>query len=641
MVQFINRGAVITVPDILRPGEYMQFRNPEWDEMPEIISFTEFLRWNYTVEYGSFLRNAHSFGQLPLCYGIPDTAEIENVTIIDAEYDRIDCFSVHMNVICEVVFAHGDSILNQRYLVHGIYRQNDASDFFLDVERYDGQYIRCRRRMDKYLVPVLRKWEYDRIAQQIMETYYPDALKASCIVDGFCLAKAMGYQVQYARLSRNNSVKSKIIPDHRTVTVYDKQGEKQQLDVGDRTILVDESLKGKDDEHNAIIHECVHAYLHNLFYELQSYYRRIIGRNAPEFSDYFYSTEQKRCLHWMETQANTIARHIQMPKDDVIDAVIDYLGNIAGEPDWNDYRNLIDHIKRKFGVSRYAAKKRIYELGWKEVRGVYVYNVSHYVDDYDVDDSISDDHTYTLSLRHISEIYGESEEFAAIIHSRRFVYLDGHVVRNNDRFISRQNGIAIRLTEYARHNMAESCLLFKRVYSEFDYSFTYGELHKDELTPITPESRELTDESKKKLRMAIYEIMDESGKLEETPTVSPFGQAVIFHMKRCGLTEDQVADRSGMGVDTVAKMRKGKKVKLETVLAFCVALELEEAFRIDLMQKADVHFNPQNPAHKMYMTILDLLPHANVFQINQFLRDEGFTPWTQEREQKKRYAKAI
>ena len=86
-------------------------------------------------------------------------------------------------------------------------------------------------------------------------------------------------------------------------------------------------------------------------------------------------------------------------------------------------------------------------------------------------------------------------------------------------------------------------------------------------------------------------------------------------MERCGLTSDLVADRSGMGVNTVNKMHSGKKVKLETVLAFCVALELEESFRIELMEK------------------------PNVFQINELLKAEGFTPWTRDCEEKKRYAK--
>ena len=49
------------------------------------------------------------------------------------------------------------------------------------------------------------------------------------------------------------------------------------------------------------------------------------------------------------------------------------------------------------------------------------------------------------------------------------------------------------------------------------------------------------------------------------------------------------------------------------------------------MQKADVHFDAKNPARRMYMTTFDLLLTSNVFQINQFLRGEGFAPWTQER----------
>jgi len=103
-------------------------------------------------------------------------------------------------------------------------------------------------------------------------------------------------------------------------------------------------------------------------------------------------------------------------------------------------------------------------------------------------------------------------------------------------------------------------------------------------------------------------------------------------MKRCGVTEDVLADRSGLGISTITKLRGGKKVKLETILAFSVALELERPFLIDLMNKANVQFDAGNPVHNMYITILELLPDANVFQINEFLKEEGFTPWTQERD---------
>ena len=152
---------------------------------------------------------------------------------------------------------------------------------------------------------------------------------------------------------------------------------------------------------------------------------------------------------------------------------------------------------------------------------------------------------------------------------------------NSDKYVELHNGYAVKLTEYARRHMSECCLDFKRIYDAPDYDYQFGELHKDELAPI--ESREADEAELKRVMEAFAELEEENVKLNNTPTVSPFGQAVQFHMERCGVTEDDIADRSGLGVNTILNMRRGKKVKLETVLAFCVALELEEAFRDGLM----------------------------------------------------------
>lgn len=128
------------------------------------------------------------------------------------------------------------------------------------------------------------------------------------------------------------------------------------------------------------------------------------------------------------------------------------------------------------------------------------------------------------------------------------------------------------------------------------------------------------------------ERKSEAQKLGKKATTNPFGETIKFHMKRCRVTSDILADRSGLGIATITKLRNGKKVKLETILAFSVALELEKTFMLDLIQKANLSFDARNPAHNMYLTILELLPNANVFQINEFLKEEGFTPWTQERD---------
>ncbi len=324
-------------------------------------------------------------------WGITNKAEIENVIIEDGKYDRIDHDSLYMYVTCNVVFAEGSYRCCQKYIVHGVYVSGGRSDFLIDAELYNGQYIRLCHPLDEYLVPILSKKDFEIIADEIVDKYYPYKANYPCRVNTAAIAKAMGLEIKHARLSKNGNVRSKLILEKRDTTVYNDNGRAKKLHVKRPTIFID-NIVDDEEEQNAIIHECVHAYLHNLFYELQSYYRQIVGMKMPEFNDYFYSPSQKICLKWMETQATSIPRFIQMPKEQTTDVIVSYLGRHVEEPDWNDYRGLINLVKGKFGVTRNTAKKRIAELGWPEVRGVYVYNISRYVEDYDVEYDFPDDY---------------------------------------------------------------------------------------------------------------------------------------------------------------------------------------------------------------------------------------------------------
>jgi len=639
MTIYLNRGPFLSIPDALHPGQYKIIRNPDWNgTLPDIITFTDFLKWNYTLDYGRYIRETHKYGFLPLPWGVPGNAAIENVLITEGYYDRIDHFSFDMYVICEVYFVLNGYSQCQRYVVYGRYISGGGSDFFRGIDLYDGKYIHLITPLDNCLVPIMSKKEFKKTAKEMLEEFYPYEITVPCRINVFALAKAMGLDIKYARLSKNAKVivKSKLIFDRCDVIVYDEYGNEKIITITKPTIFVDESIKGRVEEYSAILHECVHAYLHNLFYELQSHYRRMINVKIPEFNDYGYSKTQRTSIKWMEIQANSIPRYIQMPPEQTEEVILDFFDSLVGEPDWEEYRHLIDHVKGKFGTARNTAKRMISELGWKEVRGVYVYNVAGYVDDYDIDYDFPEDHTYTLTLRHIAEIMEISDEFTDLVNSGRFIYLDGHVILDSDKYVERFNGHPLRLTEYARRHMSECCLAFKINYDDPDYDYTFGELHKDDLAPI--ENREADEAQLRMITAAFNELEEENIKLSKTPTVNPFGRAVQFHMERCGVTEDDVADRSGLGVNTVANMRSGKRVKLETVLAFCTALELEEAFRTDLMEKADVKFSAKSKAHRFYQTMIKLCPDANVFQYNKMCEAAGVKPWTTERRQPKRYA---
>ena len=636
MIRYMNNGPVITVVDPLRQGEYKSYPNLEWQGMPEIISFTDFLRRNYTAEYGRYIREQFYEHTLPLPYGISYEADLDNVTIISGRYDMIDSFAFIMHVICDVCFDCEGIIVHQDYCVSGYFRTYVSSMFCESVDLYNGERIRCHNPLDEYLVPVMSKRDFDSIAAEMLDRYYTKEIGYVYKIDGRALATAMGYNIIFKRLSLNGKIKSKLIFDRKDVTIYDQNGVSVSMIIPENTILVDISLFEDDKLDNVIIHECVHAHLHHIFYFAQSLYRKGIGKELPEFQDYFYSSSQQECIRWMETQANSIASHIQMPRDITTDVIIDFIDQYDDDMSFDDYRELIDYVKFKFGVSRYAAKKRIVELGWKEVRGVYAYCTTGYVEDHEVEENLPMDCTYTVPLKCISQIFGTSQDFAALVCSKRYIYIDGHMCRNDKKYIIHESGANFGLTYYARHHMAECCINFKRVYGKQEYSYTYGELNKEDLKAIVEHT--LNIEQKKKLKQAMTEVSEEKMKLSQKATTNPLGEAIKFHMKRCGVTSDMLADRSGLGIATITKLRNGGKVKLETILAFSVALELEHSFMNDIMQKANVQFDARNPIHNMYLTILELMPEANVFQINDFLRNEGLSPWTQEREFKQNEA---
>ena len=170
MTIYLNRGPFLTIPDKLHPGQYRVIRNPDWHgELPEIVSFTDFLKWNYTLEYGQYIRKLHCYRRLPLPWGVPQDAEIETVIIEEGRYDRIDHDSFDMYVICDVVFEMNGCRQCQKYIVHGFYCSYGGSDFLCGAELYNGQFIRLNNPLDEFLVPILSKKEFASIAQAIID----------------------------------------------------------------------------------------------------------------------------------------------------------------------------------------------------------------------------------------------------------------------------------------------------------------------------------------------------------------------------------------------------------------------------------------------------------------------------------------
>lgn len=93
MVRYIDRGPNLFIQDPLRPGECKVIKNPNWSGYPEIISFTDFLRWNYEADYGLYIRDMYRYYKSTnddSVFALRKDQYITNVYIYSGEYDRVD-----------------------------------------------------------------------------------------------------------------------------------------------------------------------------------------------------------------------------------------------------------------------------------------------------------------------------------------------------------------------------------------------------------------------------------------------------------------------------------------------------------------------------------------------------------------------
>jgi hypothetical protein len=239
MIGYINTGLEITIQDPLHPGQYKKYKDLNWHGMPEIISFTDYLRWNYTLNYGMYIRKLHAGHNLPIPYNIKFNSKILNVTIVKGKYDRVDYSSFLLYVICDVFFNCDGNYIHQEYCVSGYFRMFGSSDFFNSVELYNGNRIRCQSPLDEFLVPVMSKGNFDVVAAEILNKYYNKEYGYNKRINGKALAEGMGYTIQYLRLSLNGSIKSKLIIDKKNVVVYDSNGRPVTKIIPANTILGD------------------------------------------------------------------------------------------------------------------------------------------------------------------------------------------------------------------------------------------------------------------------------------------------------------------------------------------------------------------------------------------------------------------
>ena len=211
------------------------------------------------------------------------------------------------------------------------------------------------------LVPYIPSAEYDKVARDFLELFYPDALKKPMPVPIEKIAKnKLGLDVQYVCLSEELDIYGMTIFTDGVIEVYNPSEELYDTKTFKaKTVLIDPEAVKKTNtgcRNNTIAHECVHWYKHRYYYKMQKFslpryanFCKCRVDQLPELAD-----EE----NIMESQAIGIAPRILMPKSTFVEAA-EHLGISYRK----DNRVAINKLANFFDVSKQSVKIRLAECG--------------------------------------------------------------------------------------------------------------------------------------------------------------------------------------------------------------------------------------------------------------------------------------
>lgn len=208
------------------------------------------------------------------------------------------------------------------------------------------------------LIPFIPPSEYDRVAEQFLEEYCPEALKHPMAVSIEKIAADMGLKVQYVCLSEEADIYGATIFTDGALEIYDPEEGLYDTKVFKRkTVLIDPEAVKKTNvgcKHNTLAHECVHWYKHRLYYKMQKFTAPRMARFCKcSVNQLPYATEDENI---MEGQAIGIAPRILMPKATFIEAASQY-DIVYGRDNWQAIYGLAD----LFDVSKQSVMIRLEE----------------------------------------------------------------------------------------------------------------------------------------------------------------------------------------------------------------------------------------------------------------------------------------
>lgn len=493
--------------------------------------------------------------------------------------------------------------------------------------------------MSDSLVPIINKEQLESVATDFLRRYYPEALIKPIAVEPQVLAEKMGLVVEMREITKDFSVFGQIYFHDCDAEFYDEDSDEMvQTHVDARTIFVDPKayfLRNLGSVNNTIVHECVHWGLHRKAFELERLYNSSVTRIKCQVVGGI-KDNNRDATDWMEWQANALAPRIQMPlstfKTKAFELIKQFRAELGTSELIDVMEPVIDALAAFFCVSRTAAKIRMIDAGYEEAIGTFTYIDGRYVKPHKFKKGILQrNQTFSIGAEEAAIQSITNPEMAALVRHGSYLYIDSHFVLNHPRYITQdENGVTV-LTNFARNNMEECCLVFdlsvKSGCKERYHSECF--LNRDKTSDIDFEIKYCNGfeyaTPERKAKILAETLADEMRVYNELP--NSYNSSLKKVREWRDVTYKELAERTMVNERTIRRIVNGEEPgSINSIILICLGLHLPPKISSHIIRNSPFSLNFNNNSHIWYDFALTHLYPKSMDEIRAFLQEHGADP---------------
>ena len=341
--------------------------------------------------------------------------------------------------------------------------------------------------LSPFLVPYLTNKQVDEAAEEIWKQYRQEALLIPNYRDPVKLAERMGLRIEYYPLYNHQHAGAILFFADSELQICDNRQNAEEampktIHVIANTIVVNTNAVRSEYSGFNIYHECFHYEYHYLFYRLQDMYNTDIQKIKTIEIVMTQGTRLSDPVYFMEKQADRGAFGLALPATATQEAIREACNRVkhyrhAGEK----YQIAGKALAREFGLPHFRIRARMIQLGHIEAKGALNYAEKKLIQPFAFDTEAwrEEQHTFVVDRDTVSALMRQNDDFRAVMQSRSYIYADGHVVRNDPRFVKSVRDQFV-LTDWANAHVDECCLRFVRVFVQQDVGkYIFGRMYYD------------------------------------------------------------------------------------------------------------------------------------------------------------------